>query len=196
MADVVLQTLACVWLSLEALQLPRALMGGLSVAFWKHPRATRDVDLLVDFGSADPELVLRSLEQTGFRRKRSNALLHVGPHRFMQLTYQPPGAAVEVPVDLLLAESEYQKQALARRVPARLPDEEVEIAVLSCEDLILHKLLAGRILDRGDVISLLPVNRATLDLAYIRDWVNRLGVTREWTECWQQAFPGEAGNEP
>jgi hypothetical protein len=73
---------------------------------------------------------------------------------FIQLTYEPPDAFVEVQIDLLFADSPFHRQALQRRV--KLPAESlgIEMAVVSCEDLIILKLLAGRILDRVDVAPL------------------------------------------
>jgi len=92
---------------------------------------------------------------------------------------------------LLFADSVYQQQALTRRVATHVPGLDIEIAVLSCEDLILHKLLAGRILDRADVVALLRANRATLEFVYLLGWIGQLGLTAELEEVWQEAFPGE-----
>jgi hypothetical protein len=66
-----------------------------------------------------------------------------------------------------------------------------EIAVLSCEDVILHKLIAGRIIDRADVVALLRANRAQLNFVYLREWVDRLGLSGEWAAIWDDAFPAE-----
>lgn len=45
-AELVLDALKNVWLSLESLNVPRAVMGGLALAAWGHVRATRDVACL------------------------------------------------------------------------------------------------------------------------------------------------------
>ena len=74
-----------------------------------------------------------------------------------QLIHQPLGSYLDLQIDLLLADSPYHQQALARRLPSRLPELDLELDVLTCEDLILHKLLAGRLLDRSDVVFPPPV---------------------------------------
>src|SRR5438094_576568 len=79
-----------------------------------------------------------------------------------------------VQVDLLLADSPYHREALARRIPATVGD--LEVSVLACEDLVLHKLLAGRIIDRADVAALLRANREALDSAYLRRWSRELSL--------------------
>jgi hypothetical protein len=63
--------------------------------------------------------------------------------------------------------------------------------VLSCEDLILHKLLAGRIIDKADCAFLVRVNRQDLDIGYLQHWVTTLSLAPRWQEIWSEAFPGE-----
>jgi hypothetical protein len=189
--EVVLKTLKRVWRHLEPLNLPMAVMGGLALSVWKHYRATRDVDLLVNLEASAIDPVLTLLQQAGFRLKRHPPVLQLGPVRLIQLLYEPPDTFIAAQVDLLLAESEYAREALTRRVAAQLPGLDVPIYVLSCEDLILHKLLAGRIIDRADAATLLRVNRASLDFGYLQGWLARLALQAEWSEIWREAFPGE-----
>ena len=66
------------------------------------------------------------------------------------------------------------------------------VSILSCEDLILFKLMAGRIIDRADCAYLLRFNRPSIDLAYLRQWTARLALEPELAEVWTEAFPGEA----
>jgi hypothetical protein len=191
-AEVVLTTLKHVWSHLEPLHLPMAVMGGLALSVWKHVRATQDVDLLVNVEASNVDHVLKLLQTAGMRPKRHPPVLPLGPLLLIQLLYEPPGTFMDAQVDLLLADAEYPKQALARRVAAHLPGLDVAIYVLACEDLILHKLLAGRIIDRIDGAALLRLNRASLDLGYMQKWVLRLALDAEWSEIWSEAFPGEA----
>ena len=63
------------------------------------------------------------------------------------------------------------------------------IDVVSCEDLIVLKLLACRILDRVDVAELLKANRDTLDFPYLARWVGQLRLQRAYADAWSDAFP-------
>ena len=195
-ADVVLRALKHVWTSLEPLNVPMALMGGLALAAWKHVRATRDVDLLVSLGDQSPELIIQSLEQAGLRTKRQPPVQQLGPSRLVQLLYAPPSSLLDLQVDLLLADSEYQRAALDRRVPVQLPGVDIEIFVLACEDLILHKLAAGRVVDRVDAAALLRANRLALDMTYLQSWLRRVATASDWAEVWREAFPGEPSTPP
>jgi hypothetical protein len=75
-------------------------------------------------------------------------------------------------------------------VASPFPESDVPLAVLACEDLILHKLLAGRLIDRLDASELLRINADSLDTRYMAEWVQRLQLTKEFTEVWTSALPG------
>ncbi len=109
----------------------------------------------------------------------------------VQLLYEPPETYLDLQIDLLLADCEYQKEALKHRCLVHLPNLEIAVAVLSCEDLILHKLLAGRIVDRADAAMLLRTNRSAMNLDYLARWSQKLTLTKEIAEIWGEAFPGE-----
>lgn len=83
------------------------------------------------------------------------------------------------------------KSRLSRGEQRDVPGIHRPIDVLACDDLILLKLLAGRVIDRADAAMLLRENRDTLDFEHLRFWVARLDLTMEFTEIWGEAFPGE-----
>jgi hypothetical protein len=191
-AEVVLKALKHVWVSLEPLHAPMAVMGGLALAAWRHVRATRDVDLLIGVSEEDREPLLLTLTSAGLRPKHQPPWTSLGSLEILQLLYEPPGAYLDLQVDLLLAQSEYHRQALARRMPTRLASLDLDLYVLACEDLVLHKLLAGRLLDRVDAAMLLRANRADLDLEYLLGWATTLSLGAELAQVWDEAFSGEA----
>lgn len=190
-AEAVIAALRHVWLTLEPLRVPVAVMGGLALAAWKYVRATRDIDLLLGIGQSDLAQVLDRLAAAGVRPKRIPPLISLGELDVVQLLYEPPETFLDVQVDLLLGKSEYHQVALNRRVPTHLPELDVPVAILTCEDLVLHKLMAGRLIDRVDAAGLLRANRTTLENHYLTQWAKRLGVADELTEAWSEAFPGE-----
>lgn len=72
-------------------------------------------------------------------------------------------------LDLLLAETDYQVLAFERAVGG----------VLCAEDVIVHKLIAGRPHDLDDIASILATG-ATLDRAYIEEHAGSWGVLDRW----------------
>ena len=190
-----MRALKHVWVSLEPLHAPMAVMGGLALAAWRHVRATRDVDLLIGVSEEDLEPLLRTLTSAGLRPKHQPPWMSVSSPQILQLLYEPPRAYLELQVDLLLAQSEYHRQALARRIPTRLAALDLDLYVLACEDLIPHKLLAGRLLDRADAAMLFRTNRADLNLEYLLSWTTTLSLGAELAMVWEEAFLGEVMSE-
>lgn len=190
-AEAALATLDHIWGLLTPLGHPLAVMGGISLAAWNHIRATRNVDLLiaVDRSAIDP--LLSSLGSHGCRPKKSPPIVMVGEHSFVQFLYTPPGEFYDVQFDLLLAESDLQKSAIARRVRRDVPGISLPVDVLHCDDLILFKLVAGRMIDRADAAMLLRENREAIDFDYLLSWVTHLDLTTEFAESWREAYPNE-----
>ena len=190
-SEVVRAVLNKVWDALDPLEMPCALVGGLALAVWSHPRSTRDVDLLIGVESAHVQPVIDALYAIGCRAKRSPPLFRIGDQSFVQLLYTPSGEFYDIQLDLLLAETALQKSALERCVERNVPGLDRPIRVLNCDDLILIKLVAGRMIDRADAAMLLRENRDVVDFAYLGDWVSRLKLSREFHGIWQEAFPGQ-----
>jgi hypothetical protein len=190
-AELLIKALQSIWQSLSAMDVPAAVMGGLAMSYWKYTRSTRDVDLLIGIDVQKSDKILSQFRSIGIRPKQTPPIISLGRLNIIQLLYEPPEAYMEVQIDLLLAESDYHRTALERRLPSRLPDLPMDIAILTCEDLILHKLLAGRLIDRADVAALLKFNFASLDQNYLALWTNQLHITAEFDSVWKEMLPDE-----
>ena len=185
------QALRDTWAAVGELGQPAAIMGGIAMTAWRHPRNTRDVDILIGVSSTSPDEILRAMQAHGCRPLRFPALVTVGKDRFFQFLYTPPGTFVDIKIDLLLAESAYHQTALSRRRIFDWPEFGLKVETLSYEDLILHKLLADRMIDRADVVALLLANRDSLDYSYLGTWLKTLSLTADWAERWHEAFPND-----
>jgi hypothetical protein len=177
--DAVAQTMRQIVQALPAAKIPATLMDGSAVGAWKHVRVTHDVDLLVEGTRDGFQQILTPLDAAGIHSKRDPPVLVVDEHAFIPLKYEPPDTYLDIRVDLLLAESPFQKRALSRRVRLDLPRAGVPADVLAYEDLILFKLLAGRIIDQADVAALLRINDKTLDWGYLNREAEQLGFTED-----------------
>jgi hypothetical protein len=164
----------------------------MALAVWNYPRATRDIDLLIGVGSAEVESIIECLRASGCRPKRTPPIITVGTHRFVQFLLTPPGEFYDVQFDLLLAESELERSAIARRVQRDVPGLNRPMHTIRCDDLVLFKLLAGRMIDRADAAMLLRENRDAIDWAYLHSWAKRLGLAADLAEIWVEAYPGDS----
>ena len=166
-----------------------AIAGGVALSFWDHPRNTKDADFLIAVDNRVVNDMLAAFQSGGLRPKRSPPIVTVDEQRFVQFWYQPPDVDLEIQVDFLFAEQTFQRHAISRRLPTTIPDWDLKLFVLACEDLIVFKLVAGRIIDLADSAALLRANRDILDYSLLQRECASLGLSAELTRIWDEAFP-------
>jgi hypothetical protein len=93
-----------------------------------------------------------------------------------QWMFEPEEEYVAVEVDLMMSTSDYYAAVFARTKQVDLTGVPVPVAVLSREDLILHKLYAERLIDQADVANLMELHWGELDQNYLESWSKNLGL--------------------
>ncbi|MFM8985917.1 MAG: nucleotidyl transferase AbiEii/AbiGii toxin family protein [Planctomycetia bacterium] len=185
----VFATLAAGWQALAAVDAAKAVVGGLALTAWRHARYTRDADVLVAIDHSRVTELVEALTAAGFSPRHVPPLRVIDGQGIVQFTFRPPEALLPFQFDVLLAAGDFQRAAVARAVAWPEPSGSLGIRVVRADDLVVLKLLAGRIIDRADAAMLLRENRAEIDFSRLQDEVVRQGVTREYREAWQAAFP-------
>jgi len=191
-ADAVLSTLGHAWQFLDSVPIRKAVFGGLALSAWDHARSTKDVDILFDPAGLPLHAILAELGSAGFRAKGRSAVIRLDDAEFIQVLYEPPEAFMQIQVDLLIASSEFDSQALSRSVELPVPELGRDLTIVRCEDLIVMKLRAGRLIDRADVAALLRANRDSLNLDHLSNWLVHFKLQRKFRESWSEAFPNES----
>lgn len=74
-------------------------------------------------------------------------------------------------IDVLLAETAYQKEAMSRALDG----------ILTIEDVIVHKLIAGRPRDIDDIRSILSTG-SSFDVSYVEDNARQWDVLDRWNQ--------------
>jgi hypothetical protein len=190
-AEGAIETLRHAWNALEPLGAPMAVIGGMAMSAWNHLRYTRDVDFLVQAEGAKVDELIATVGAAGFKPKRWPPILQIDDQQIVQFDFLPPEGLLPFRLDILIAGSPYQQEALSRRVKKDLPWLDRPVEVLRPEDLVLLKLYAGRVIDRADAAMLLRENRDAIDFEYLKGWVHRQKLDAEYAEIWDEAFPGE-----
>lgn len=168
----------------DALSIEYAVMGGIAVRVYGIPRATYDVDFTAAISRARLTEVLGRVTALGYTVPEvyaSGWVDHVAGMPIVKFRLFLEGNGVDI--DIFLAESPYQKTLLARRRQAQF--DELQVSLVSPEDLVLLKLLANRPRDLADVADVLFV-QGKLDVAYVttmgrsnwRGRTTRSGVSR------------------
>lgn len=150
---------------LEAAGLPFMLIGGQAVLLHGVPRLTEDIDLTLAVG---PDALPRLLEAC---RSLGLEPLPEDLETFVRDTFVLPAADPDtgIRVDFIFSTTPYERQAIERAVRVKLDDTEVPFA--TAEDLIIHKLFAGRARDLEDAAGVARRQGSTLDRGYLERWV-------------------------
>ncbi len=136
-------------------------IGGLAVQRWGEPRNTRDADLtlVTGFGGEEP-FVDRLL--SAFKGRRADAKAFALQYRVLLLE-----ASNGTPLDIALGAMPFEENSVQRSSLWLLP-ENTSLRTCSAEDLIVHKVFAGRERDWLDVEGVLLVQKSGLDFQQIR----------------------------
>ena len=149
------------------------------------PRFTKDIDITL-------RLDLSSLKNiTEIASKLELTIL--ADEDFVNKTRVLPAITEGIRVDFIFSTSIYERQAIKRAREAKI--DEVEVKIASLEDLIIHKIIAGRPRDIEDVEGILLKNPdsesdldSDLDRRYIVDWLKRfdLALNQNFTSTFER----------
>lgn len=162
--------------ALDAAGFPFMLIGGQAVLVHGRPRLTEDVDVTL---GADPGRLpdlLRVCDAMALRPLPSDVDTFVGQTFVLPARHAESGLRV----DFIFSTTPYERQAIGRA--DRLAIGEVRVPVATAEDLILHKLFAGRPRDLEDAESVVRRRGGALDWGYIERWADEF-----------RAVPGREG---
>lgn len=148
----------------ERAGIPYMVIGGQATLIYGEPRLTQDVDVTLGVGPERLPEVLEAAKSAGWR------VLVEKPQAFVEETMVLPCAesSSSIRLDLVFSISEYEKTALSRT--RAIDVDGVPVRFTSPEDLIVHKVVAGRPRDLDDVKSVL-IKMRELERSYIVTWL-------------------------
>ena len=147
-------------------------IGGQAVLVHGEPRLTRDIDITVGTGPEGIAAILEVVRDVGLTPLADD------PHAFASQTLVVPSvdASSGIRVDLILSLTSYEAQAMRRAQSVAIGGALVRVA--TAEDLIVHKVIAGRPRDLEDVRSVLLKNPG-VDRGYVRRWLLEFEVATD-----------------
>ena len=140
------------------------IIGGQAVLLYGEPRLTKDIDITLGVN------IDRLDELLTIAKELSLSPLPQDVPAFVQKTMVLPvlEKSTGIRVDFIFSFTPYETQAIGRARRIILSGQELCFA--SPEDLIIHKIFAGRPRDLEDVRTLILKNPG-IDVAYIRRWL-------------------------
>lgn len=170
---------------LERLAIDYSIMGGMAVRVHGIARPTQDLDLLVAITPADLSRFFDAIEGLGYTVSdvyRTGWVDRVAGMPLVKLRRYLKDRGLDV--DVFLVDSPFQKEVLRRSQDTEL--DGFRARVISPEDLVLLKLVAGRHRDLGDVLDIL-FTQGRLDEGYLRHWAQKLGVLDKLEQALKEA---------
>jgi len=144
----------------KALRVRWYLFGAQAAVLWGRARTTADVDVTMEVDPDRAEELLRSARAFGLHAREANTVELARSTRVVPLI-----TAGGFPVDLVLAGTGLEAQFLDRARPVRVGA--VEVPVISPEDLVITKLIAGRPRDLEDIEGVLAERGDDIDVGYV-----------------------------
>lgn len=148
-------------------RIPHAFGGALALAYYATPRGTHDIDLNVFVPAARAERVIEALAALGVAPGGEASLREIRSRGQTRLRWEA------TPLDLFFSTDALHESALARvrRVPF---GDDVELTILSAEDLAIFKAIFDRAKDWSDLAEVLFAQGPGFDAAYVAGWLRRI----------------------
>lgn len=162
------QLLEKIALALEDRKIPYMVIGGQAVLLYGEPRLTRDIDLTLGTGLDRWEEINDLAKSLGWEPKAAKDF----SERTMVLPCLHQSSGIRL--DLIFSHSIFELQAMDRA--RRVPIGKAQVRFASVEDLIVHKVVAGRPRDMEDVRGILAKNR-NVNLAHVRRWLEEFDAS-------------------
>ena len=145
--------------------IPYMIIGGQAVLLYGEPRLTKDIDITLGVGVEELPVIKDAIRALGLSIESDDV------DTFVKDTMVLPAADKKsgIRVDFVFSFSPFERAAIQRAKEVRF--DEVPVRFASLEDLVIHKMVAGRARDLEDVKSILLKNPG-YDKEYIRSWLS------------------------
>lgn len=150
--------------ALDKNSLPYMITGGQAVLLYGEPRLTGDIDITLGVDIDELSRLLDIIKKIDLLPLPENIV------SFAEKTFVLPvkDMKTNIRVDFIFSQTSYEKQAIERVNPVNFKNRIVRFA--SLEDIIIHKIFAGRPRDLEDVESIMLKNPG-FDKDYIIKWL-------------------------
>ena len=158
--------------TLDKHELPYMIIGGQAVLLYGEPRFTRDIDVTLGVGPDKLEEILSIIDLARLRPIPKEIKTFVRETLVLPALDETTG----IRVDFIFSLTPYESQAIARGNKISILETDVRFA--SPEDIVIHKIFAGRPRDLEDVRGIILKN-PDLDKVYIEKWLREFDAVSE-----------------
>jgi nicotinamide riboside kinase len=159
--------------ALDAAGIKHMVTGSFASTFHGEPRMTRDIDIVIDPDTTTIAVFVEQFDTNTFYI--DDAIAATARRDMFNVIDVTTGWKVDL---IICKDRAFSKEEFQRRVPTTIGG--VATYVASAEDTILSKLewsaRSGSERQRRDVVSVIQVQRSTLDFDYLEYWANELDI--------------------
>jgi len=156
--------------SLERRNLPYMIIGGQAVLLYGEPRLTRDIDVTLGVNVNHLDDILSVVQELALKPLPKDIESFVRQSMVLPALDETTG----IRVDFIFSFTPYETGAIKRTKKVKILDQEVNFA--SPEDVIIHKIFAGRPRDIEDTRTILLKNPG-INMQYIRKWLKEFDMS-------------------
>jgi predicted nucleotidyltransferase len=158
--------------SLNKHSLPYMIIGGQAVLLYGEPRLTRDIDITLGVNVDRMNELLDVVQELSLKPIPEDI------ESFIRQTMVLPALdeTTGLRVDFIFSFTPYETGAIKRAKRITIMEQEVNFA--SPEDVIIHKIFAGRPRDIEDVKTVILKN-PSIDSQYIRNWLREFDTSSD-----------------
>ena len=140
------------------------IIGGQAVLLYGEPRLTRDIDITLGVNIDYLDRLLSAVRELSLKPLPQDIASFVGETMVLPTLDEHTG----IRVDFIFSYTPFETNAIKRSKTVLILGQNVAFA--APEDLIIHKIFAGRPRDFEDVRVIL-IKNPDLDISYIRKWL-------------------------
>lgn len=138
------------------------LFGAQAAIYYGRPRLTEDVDVTVEVSRERVGDLIAALGEAGFKPRVTDPAAFAAKASVIPFFHKP----TRMPLDLVIAGDGLEREFLDRA--RRVVFAGATVRMLTPEDLVITKVLAGRPQDLLDVEGVLDAQKGSLDVARVR----------------------------
>ncbi|MBI5749697.1 MAG: nucleotidyltransferase [Nitrospinae bacterium] len=158
--------------SLNKHNLPYMIIGGQAVLLYGEPRLTRDIDITLGVNTDYIDKIITVVQELFLKPIPTDIKSFVRQTMVLPTLDETTG----IRVDFIFSFTPYETSAIKRVKKIRVMGEDVHFA--SQEDIIIHKIFAGRPRDIEDIRTIVMKN-PSMDFQYIRKWLKEFDASSD-----------------
>lgn len=171
----------------DSLKIPYFVTGAVASIAYGEPRLTNDIDVVADMSEG---------HISGLKKRFSAPDFYISEGAVRDAIYRRDQfniihAASGLKVDVIMPKRTPFDKSRFKRIKRIQISEETEANFSSPEDVIIKKMdfyrNGGSEKHLRDITGILKISGETLDISYIREWVNRLGLDDIWKTLHKRA---------